>query len=88
MLRQCGLPGGKWSDRCPKAGHSSGPPLPKSLIYEFALGGGVYPPERALPWLFLRTGHFDEVPVQRQVVTNRVLQHTNKRHENLLEQYI
>lgn len=72
----CRLPGGKRPYGGPEAGHSPGPALPEGLFYQLALRGGVDPPERAFARLLLRAGHFDEIPVQGQVVADRVLKHT------------
>lgn len=72
---KCTLPGGERSHRGPEAGHSPGPALPEGLFYQLALRGGVDPPEGAFARLLLRAGHFDEVPVQGQVVADRVLRH-------------
>lgn len=58
----------------PEAGDSPGPSFPEGLLDELALRGRVYPPERTFAWFFLRPCHFDEVTVQRQIVTDRVLQ--------------
>lgn len=75
----CGTrPGGKGSVRGPEAGDAPGPSFPEGLLDELALGGRVYPPEGAFPRLLLRPRHFDEVTVQRQVVTDRVLQQRKK----------
>lgn len=64
----------------PEAGDSPGPSFPEGLLDELALRGRVYPPERTFARLLLRPRHFDEVAVQRQVVTDRVLQQgTNKK---------
>lgn len=80
---KCCLPGGKRSHRGPEARHPPGPALPEGLFYQLALGGGVDPPEWAFARLFLRAGHFDEVPVQGQVVADRVLrqQQMQDRHK-------
>lgn len=69
------LPGGERSHRSPEAGNPPGPALPESLFYQLALGCGVDPPEGAFARLLLRAGHFDEVPVQGQVMADRVLKH-------------
>lgn len=58
----------------PEAGDPAGPSFPEGLLDELGLRRRVYPPERTFPRLFLRPRHFDEVSVQRQVVTDRVLQ--------------
>lgn len=62
--------------RGPEAGDASGPSFPEGLLDELALRGRVYPPEGTFPGLLLRPRHFDEVTVQRQVVTDRVLHRT------------
>lgn len=72
---KCCIPGGERTHRGPEAGHSPGPALPEGLFYQLALRGGVDPPKGAFAWLLLRAGHFDKVPVQGQVVADRVLQH-------------
>lgn len=81
---KCSLPGGERAHRGPEAGHSSGPALPEGLFYQLALGRRVDPPEGAFAWLLLRAGHFDEVPVQGQVVADRVLK-TQDTHRPLLK---
>lgn len=63
----------------PEAGDSPGPSFPEGLLDELALRGRVYPPERTFARLLLRPRHFDEVAVQRQVVTDRVLQQGTKK---------
>lgn len=60
--------------RGPEAGDAPGPSFPESLLDELALRGRVYPPERTFARLLLRPRHFDEITVQRQIVTDRVLQ--------------
>lgn len=72
---QCCLPGGERTHRSPEAGDPPGPAFPEGLFYQLALRGRVDPPEGALAWLLLRASYFDEVPVQGQVVSDRVLQH-------------
>lgn len=67
-------PGGEGSVWGPEAGDAPGPSFPEGLLDEFALRGRVYPPERTFARLLLRPRHFDEITVQRQVVTDRVLQ--------------
>lgn len=57
----------------PEAGDPPGPSFPKGLLNELTLRGRVYPPKGTFPRLLLRPRHLDEVPVQRQVVADRVL---------------
>lgn len=66
-------PGGEGSVWGPEAGDAPGPSFPEGLLDELALRGRVYPPEGTFARLLLRPRHFDEVTVQRQVVTDRVL---------------
>lgn len=66
-------PGGQRSERRPEAGHASLPPLPEGLLHQFALGGGVHAPKAAFARLVLGASHFQEVAVQGQVVSDRVL---------------
>ena len=65
----------------PEAGDPPGPSFPEGLLDELALRGRVYPPEGAFARLLLRPRHLDEVTVQRQVVTDRVLQQKKKKKE-------
>lgn len=67
-------PGGQGSVWGPEAGDAPGPSFPEGLLDELALRGRVYPPEGAFAWLLLRSCHFDEITVQGQIVTDRVLQ--------------
>lgn len=62
----------------PEAWDAPGPSFPEGLLDELPLRGRVYPPERPFAGLLLRPRHFDEITVQRQVVTNRVLQQKRK----------
>lgn len=75
LMSKCCIPGGERTHRSPEAGNPPGPAFPEGLFYQLALRGRVDPPEGALAWLLLRASHFDEVPVQGQVVSDRVLQH-------------
>ena len=68
--RGWGTPRGEWSQGGSKARHAPRPSLPKSLLYQLALGGRIYPPEGAFAWFFLGTWHFDEITVQREIVAN------------------
>lgn len=54
----------------PEAGPPPRPSFPEGLLDELGLRGRVYPPEGAFSWLLLRPRHFDEVTVQRQIVTD------------------
>lgn len=65
--------------RGPEAGDAPGPSFPEGLLDELALRGRVYPPEGAFARLLLRPRHLDEVPVQRQVVTDRVLRRRERK---------
>lgn len=56
-----------------KDGYSSLSPPLESLVHELALAGRVDAPETALAGFLLRPRHLHEVPVQGQVVTDRVL---------------
>lgn len=67
-------PGGEGSVRGPEAGDAPGPSFPEGLLDELGLRGRVYPPERTFAGFLLRPGHFDEIAVQRQIVSDRVLQ--------------
>ena len=49
------------------------PSTPERLVDQLRLGGGVNSPEASLARLLLRPGHFDEVSVEGQVVTDGVL---------------
>lgn len=71
-------PGGEGSVWGPEAGDAPGPSFPEGLLDELALRGRVYPPEGTFARLLLRPRHFDEVTVQRQVVTDRVLHFKKK----------
>lgn len=64
------LPRGEWSQGGSKARHAPRPSFPKSLLYQLALGGRIYPPEGAFAWFFLGTWHFDEITVQRKIVAD------------------
>jgi len=72
------IPGGERAHGGPEAGDPPRPALPEGLIHQLALGGGVDPPEGALARLLLGAGHFDEVPVQGQIVADGVLSKKNK----------
>lgn len=69
-------PGGERSERRPEASHPALPPLPEGLLHQLALGSGIQAPEAALPRLVLRAGHFQEVAVEGQVVSDGVLRGT------------
>lgn len=58
----------------PEAGDAPRPSFPEGLLDELGLRGRVYPPERTFAGLLLRPRHFDKITVQRQIVTDRVLQ--------------
>lgn len=73
-------PGGEGSVWGPEAGDAPGPSFPEGLLDELALRGRVYPPEGTFARLLLRPRHFDEVTVQRQVVTDRVLHFKKRQH--------
>lgn len=70
--------------RGPEAGDAPGPSFPEGLLDELALRGRVYPPEGTFARLLLRPRHFDEVAVQRQVVTDRVLQRRGKKTKRFI----
>lgn len=72
------LPRGERSQGGSKARHAPRPSFPKSLLYQLALGGRVYPPEGAFAWFFLGTWHFDEITVQREIVANWILWNIKK----------
>lgn len=58
----------------PEAGDSPRPSFPERLLDQLGFRRRVYPPEGAFARLLLRPRHLDEVAVERQVVTDRVLQ--------------
>lgn len=62
------------SKRGPKAGHPSLPSLPEGLLHQLGLGGRIQTPKASFPRLVLRAGHFQEVAVQRQIVSDWVLE--------------
>lgn len=57
----------------PEAGNAPGPSFPKRLLDELALRGRIYPPEGTFAGFLLRPRHFDEITIERQVVTDGVL---------------
>lgn len=79
-------PGGEGSVWGPEAGDPPGPSFPEGLLDQLALRRRVYPPEGAFARLLLRPRHFDEIAVQGQVVTNRVLQQ-NKRQKGGVQMF-
>ena len=66
------------SKRCPEAGYPSLSSPTEGLCSELGLWCWVNPPEWPFAWLLLGTRHFDEIPVQWQVVTNGVLKQSCK----------
>lgn len=77
------IPGGqcttKWRS---EAGNSSLSTPAEGLCCQFGLGRWVDPPEWPFTRLFLRTRHFDKIPVQGQVVPNGILKHRKKIHSS------
>lgn len=67
-------PGRQRSERRPEAGHAPLPSLPERLLHQLALGGRIHAPEAAFPRLVLRAGDFQEVAVEREVVSDGVLE--------------
>lgn len=64
------LPGGKRSERRPETSHASLSSFPEGLLHQLALGSGVHAPKTPFAGLILGAGHFEEVAVQRQVVSD------------------
>lgn len=64
------LPGGKRSERRPETSHASLSSFPEGLLHQLALGSGVHAPKTPFAGLVLGARHFQEVAVQRQVVSD------------------
>lgn len=73
-------PGGERSKRRPETSHPPLPSFPEGLFHQFALRSRIQPPKTPLSRLVLRAGHFQKVAVEREVVSDGVLQST-KHHK-------
>lgn len=73
------LPGCRRHERCPKAGDATLPSPSEGLLHQLRLGGRVDPPEGTLAGFLLRAGNLDEVPIQREIVADGVLERSGFR---------
>lgn len=68
------VPGRQRAERRPEARHSSLSPFPEGLLHQLGFRGRIQAPKASFPWLILGTGYFQEVAVERQIVSDRVLE--------------
>lgn len=68
------LPRRERPKRRPKASHPSLPSFPESLLHQLALRGRIHTPKTPFARLVLRAGHFQKVAIERQVVSDWILE--------------
>lgn len=68
---------------CPKTRNPSLPSSTEGLLYQLRFTSRVYSPKRTFAWLFLTSWHFQEVTIQRKIVTDGILK--GQKRENLLK---